>query len=120
MEFNGTDFRESFALKLRKIRLLKGKTQEKFAEELGISVSTYKKIEERVSDPSVEFLYQLKKVTGFPADFFLCDEEGDMAMSWAMIQNCSEYDKIELLARLIKYFGSNKCIQMIKNCREES
>lgn len=119
MNFKGTELRENFAAKLKKVRLLRGLTQEKFAEELGISISTYKKLEGKFSDPPVELLCSLKQVTGLPADFFVCDEEGDMAECWSMIQSCSEYDKLELLTRLIKYFGSNKCIEMIKNCRSE-
>lgn len=119
MEFNGIEFRENFSGKLRKVRRLKGQTQEQFAEELGISISTYKKLEGKLSNPSVELLCQLKEATGLPVDYFIDEEEGTMAMSWSLIQTCSEYDKIELFARMIGYFGNNKCMELIKKCRAE-
>lgn len=119
MKYNAMHQKKIFISKLRKIRMIREETQEAFAEELNIPVSTYKKIETGKSNPSLEFLCQLRHVTGLPIDFFIEKEDTDSNMVLLMIENMSELEKLETLGKLVESLGVNPLNEMINKVKGE-
>lgn len=107
------------ASKLKAERLMRDMTQEKFAEELGINDSTYKKTERRVLLPSVELLKSAKKYTGRTIDYFVSEEDGDVEKAWSLVDECTDVDKVIILIRLLAALGKEKCYEIIDNCKED-
>lgn len=118
MGVNNAHMQEMCVEKMKHIRKVRGMTQEEFAEELGMSLSAYKKIEEKVNSVSLDLLCQLKKITGISIDYMLSANDGDVERAWAMIEICTEYEKLELLTRLIDYFGRPKMDELIYERKE--
>ena len=108
MEYEEITIKEYFSRKIKSVRKSMGKTQEEFAEMLGVSISTYKKMEGKKTLPSVETLFRLRDITGRPMDYFIIEPTGDADESWTIIQTCDDISKLDLFARLVTYFGGGK------------
>ena len=92
------------AARLRQIRMNTGLTQEKFAELMEISLSAYKKIESAENQISIKGLRKLEKKLKVSSDYVLFGKTENADDVWEMILNCSEYDRMILLIRLIQYY----------------
>lgn len=108
-----TNFREHFVVKLKSIRLSYGMTQEQFAEAIGVSESTYKKVERNLMAPSVDFLLHLKEFTGMPIESFLCDDKCKLEEVWTYVENAEAKDQLLIVIRLAKKFGSDTICEII-------
>lgn len=100
--------RIELANRIRQLRLDCEKTQEQFAEILGISVSALKKIESGENQISVEGLRRLEKKLHVSADYIIFGKKTNPNMLWTDILNCTEDDKFYIMMRLIYYFTNIK------------
>ncbi|MBR3645200.1 MAG: helix-turn-helix transcriptional regulator [Lachnospiraceae bacterium] len=96
------------AEKLRMFRKSIGLTQEAMAEKLNVSVSTYKAYELRRGIPKADVLVRLSSMANKPINYFMCEQNGEVEQCWSDIMNCSDINKLELMVRLIHYFGYDK------------
>lgn len=96
------------ACRLRQIRENADLTQEQFSEILGISVSTYKKVESGENQVSIASLSNLYKKMNVSTDYILFGKKKDVEETWQTILNCTEQDKLFLLLRLLAYFTKIK------------
>lgn len=99
---------KNVADKLRAFRKSLGLTQEAMAEKLNISVSTYKAYELCRGIPKVDVLVRLSEMANRPMNYFMCEQNGQIEQCWSEIMNCNDKDKLELMVRLIHYFGYDK------------
>ncbi len=60
--------------RIRKLRLEKGISQENVADELGITHSSYSKIERGETDPNLTRLIEIAKILGVPVTDLFIDE----------------------------------------------
>lgn len=104
----GLNERKKQAARLRDIRENSGLTQERFAEVLDISLSSYKKLESGENQISLATLRKMHDKLNVSSDFVLYDKKQDAGQVWADILNCSEYDKMFLLVKMLKYFTEIK------------
>ena len=100
--------RIALARRIHQLRLDCQKTQEQFAEILGISVSALKKIESGENQISVEGLRRLESKLHVSADYIIFGKKTDAEKLWKDILNCSEDDKFFIMMRLIYYFTNIK------------
>ena len=96
--------KREIAERIRKIRKNNNMTQEKAAERLDVSISTYKKMEAASSAISVENLKRMKKEMNVSTDYILFGEQKKVDEVWEEVFNCSEIDKLSILFRLAQYF----------------
>lgn len=96
------------AERLKKIREGAGYTQERFAEVLEVSLSSYKKIECANIQISLEALRKLHQKLNVSADYILFGETPNPKEAWNVVLNCNDYDKMFLLLRLFNYFSAAK------------
>ena len=97
--------KREIAERIRKIRKNNNMTQEKAAERLDVSISTYKKMEAASSAISVENLKRMKKEMHVSTDYILFGEQKKVDEVWEAVFNCSEIDKLSILFRLAQYFA---------------
>lgn len=90
--------------RLRKIREDLGYSQEQLAEILGISTSTYKKIEAYDQQISLENLKRIYKRLNVSVDYILFGERVVADDIWNGVLNCTEADKMVIFLRLYRYF----------------
>lgn len=106
MEKNDNDRqKQEIAERIRKIRKSNHMTQEEIAEELEVSISTYKKMEAANSAISVENLKRMKRKMNVSADYILFGEQKRVDEIWEAIFNCSDFDKLSIMFRLSHYFA---------------
>lgn len=87
--------------RLQIIRENMGYSQEKVAEDLKVSYSTYKKIENGESTLMTKHLCRLNEAYGTSSDYILYGEEGSEDETiLQFITNCSERDKMRILLYL--------------------
>lgn len=91
-------------LRFKQVRVALGKTQEEFAEILGLSVNSIKKIEKGENNVSVSNLRKLRKSCNVSADYILYGESKSLDDIWFLLQNADDKDKLKALLRLVKYF----------------
>lgn len=111
-------FRESFARKLKRLRLSYGMTQEEFSEKMNVSYATYVKVERDKMAPSVLFLKKLIKYTNVPADCFLRDDYNELERIWLSVKCLSEVDQIIILKRLVRKIGKAESRELIDALEE--
>ena len=68
---------DSPGYRLRQLRLRLGKTQQTFADEMGVSGSTLSRYEKNLRGPDVYFYYLLNMKTGVDLNWLLCGK-GEM------------------------------------------
>ncbi len=90
-----------FAVQLRKIRMGKGLTQEKFSEFLDVSISAYKKLESGENRVSMASLKKFSNRLNVPADILLYGEPEGLESVWEEIENSPEEMKMRLLMELM-------------------
>lgn len=93
-------------LRFKQVRVALGKTQEEFAEILGLSVNSIKKIEKGENNVSVSNLRKLRKSCNVSADYILYGESKSLDDIWFLLQNADDKDKLKALLRLVKYFAN--------------
>lgn len=86
--------------RLKRIRENRRLTQEAFADELGISVSAYKKLESGENGISTKRLRQLKAMD-ISSDFVLYGDRGHIEKLKFDVDNGSEIDKIGIMLQFI-------------------
>lgn len=86
--------------RLKRIRENRRLTQEAFADELGISVSAYKKLESGENGISTKRLRQLKTMD-ISSDFILYGDRGHIEKLKFDVDNGSEIDKIGIMLQFI-------------------
>lgn len=97
--------KREIAERIRKIRKNNHMTQEKAAEKLDVSISTYKKMEAASSAISVENLKRMKREMNVSTDYILFGEQKKVDEVWEAVFNCSDFDKLSILFRLSHYFA---------------
>lgn len=97
---------ESGAERLKKLRISYELTQEQMAEELDISVSLYKNIEQGKSGISRKTANAIEKRFHISADSFYYGTLRDGTELWDKIYECDDIDKMKIMFRLINYFAS--------------
>ena len=116
--------KQEIAERIRKVRKINNLTQEKAAEKLDVSISTYKKMEAANSAISVENLKRMKREMNVSTDYILFGEQKKVDEVWEAVFNCTELDKLFILFRLSNYFALIKTGQHpskeIKSIYEES
>ena len=106
MKMNDNDRqKQEIAERIRRIRKNNNLTQEKAAEKLDVSISTYKKMEAASSAISVENLKRMKKEMTVSTDYILFGDQKHVDDVWEAVFNCSEVDKLSILFRLSHYFA---------------
>lgn len=93
--------------RLKKVREQKKLTQEEFADELGISVSAYKKLESGENGISTKRLRKLKTMN-ISSDYILYGEQTSIERLRVDVDNSSEPEKMEILLKLIMEFSRDK------------
>ena len=96
--------KREIAERFRKIRNNAGMSQERFAEELDISVSTVKKIELNKNCVSREIIRRLNRKFNVSSDYILFGNLTDKEQVWKQFLNCSGTDKVVLFMRMLTYF----------------
>ncbi len=96
--------KKEIAVRIREIRSNGNLTQEQFAELLDLSLSAYKKLESGVNQISIETLRKMKQQLKVSSDYILFGESKDSDEAWELFLNCSEYEKLLLFFRLMKYY----------------
>jgi len=96
--------KKEIAARIREIRINGNLTQEQFAELLDLSLSAYKKLESGENQISIETLRRLKQQLKVSSDYILFGESKDSDEAWELFLNCSEYEKLLLLFRLMKFY----------------
>lgn len=96
--------KREMAERFREIRNRAGLSQERFAEELDISVSTVKKIEQNKYSVSKEIISRLNRKFNISSDYILFGDRTDKEQVWKQFLNCSGADKVALLMRILAYF----------------
>lgn len=96
------DEKINIANRLRILREDMGYTQEAFATYIGVSLSSYKKIEECQNNVSIKNLFRLHE-KGLSADYILFGEGPDKDEIWKNIDSCNHDDKFSLFIRLLLY-----------------
>lgn len=105
---------------LQKLREQLGYTQEKFAEELEVSVSTIKKMEAGESNISIDTLRKLKvKFSDISADYLLFGERQGTNSIWGQLLNADEWERFIILQRLMAYFMIDDKIMANKEIDED-
>lgn len=89
--------------RFKEIRNNLGISQERFAEELDVSVSAIKKIELGENGISKDMLWKLNQKFGVSADYMLFGKKADEEQAWEAFLNISETDKTVFLFRLFTY-----------------
>lgn len=92
-------------IRFKQVRTLLGKTQEEFAEILGLSVNAVKKIENGENNVSISNLRKLHKFCNVSADYILFGESKSPDDIWFLLQNMDDRDKFRQMLRLIRYFA---------------
>lgn len=64
-----------FGKRLNKTRKLKGFTAQKMADQLSISIRTYRNYESGHSSPSLEMLVEIADILNISIDYLLCRDE---------------------------------------------
>lgn len=95
-------------IRFKELRGTLGKTQEEFAELLGLSVNSIKKIEGGENNVSISNLRKLYKLYNVSADYILFGENESADNIWFLIQNSDDKEKFKLFLRLAKYFGNKE------------
>ncbi len=92
---------------IRNFRKKKGLSQERVAEDIRMSCSTYRKIENGERNLSIGCLYKLNSAYNISADdiLFIKNKKGGNRKK---IKNCSEHDKMLLLLKLNNIYGKTK------------
>lgn len=93
--------------RLKKVREQRQLTQEQFADELGISVSAYKKLESGENGISTKRLRKLKTMN-ISSDYILYGEQTSIERLRVDVENSSEPEKLEILLKLIMEFSRDK------------
>lgn len=96
--------KKEIAERIREIRKNGSLTQEQLAEILDLSLSAYKKLESAENHISIETLRKLKQQLKVSSDYILFGESKDSDEAWESFLNCSEYEKLLLLFRLMQYY----------------
>ncbi len=94
---------KNLALAIKQARLVKGMSQEEFAEILEVSSTHVKHMESGHRKPSIDMLFLICEKTGLSVDKILYDSEllksqNDMSL-YALIDLCTEEEK-ELIIKL--------------------
>lgn len=90
-----------YSKRLYRIRETMGYSQEKFAEDIRISNTMYKKIEKGETSLSTKHLCRLNEVYGISSDYILYGEKNiNLKKVSQFIVNCTEDDKMYLLLYL--------------------
>lgn len=98
-----------YSNRLRLFREKKGYSQEKVAEDIKISCSTYKKLESGETALSVRYLCSLNEAYGLSSDEILFGKNFyEKNKKSELITNCSERDKMHLLLSLSSMRAKNK------------
>jgi transcriptional regulator with XRE-family HTH domain len=98
--------KERVTEKIRKLRESKRMSQENVADELGITHSTYSKIERGETDPNVSRLYELAKVLGVDVvEFFASEKASAFKDSKSTYGNITK-DDIEKLTQSMQLLFS--------------
>lgn len=97
---------ESSGVRLRQIRKSFGLTQEKMAEELGVSISLYKAMETGKSSVSKRTAEAVEGRFGISADYLFYGTLRDDVKVWNQIYECDDEGKVRILFRLLNYFMS--------------
>lgn len=61
-----------FGKKLREVRMVRGLTQPKIAEAVGVALRSYQCYEQGTREPSLAMLVSLADVLEVPTDYLLC------------------------------------------------
>lgn len=91
--------------RLKKIRNDMDLTQEEFAEKLGLSVNSIKKMEKGEYNISINNLRKLHQEYKISTDYLLYGKQESIDDIWFQLQNADDNVKIRILMRLIRYFG---------------
>ncbi len=103
---------ESSVERIKKLRKSYGYTQERMAEEIGVSVSLYKGIEAGKCAVSRRTADAIERKFGVSADYIFCGTLRDDTELWNRIYECDDTGKMKILFRLLNYFSSqNKLTQ---------
>ena len=105
-DFSLSNNSESSVDRLRKLRKSYGYTQERMAEELGISISLYKGIESGKCIISRRTAEAVEHRFGVSADYIYCGTLRDESELWEQIYECNDADKMKILFRLMNYFAA--------------
>lgn len=97
--------RAASADRFRQLRIKLNKTQEEFAELLGLSVNSIKKIEKGENNISISNLRKLYKELEVSSDYLLYGKANSASDIWFMLQNTDDNVKLRILLRLVQYFG---------------
>lgn len=92
------------AARLRTIRKNARLTQEEFSEQIGISVSAYKKVETGENQLSIDCLSKIAQQMEVTSDYVLFGKKEKADEAWNLFMNCSERDKVFLFLRMFNYF----------------
>lgn len=102
------------AAKIKETRLLSGLSQDEISFLLCTSVSSYKKYEAGKVLPPTCFLWRISEFSGEPIDYYLRDC-GDEEKCWATIVATGTTGMLNMMGRLIGYFGSDRFREMINS-----
>lgn len=104
--------KDTGADRLRKFRISLGLTQERMAEELGISESLYKGTERKKMPISRKTADAIESKFGVSADYFYFGTLREGQDVWTQVLECDDYDKFKIFMRLLNYFSAQGCFEM--------
>lgn len=93
--------REETAARIRRKRESMGLTQEKMAENAGLSLDNYKKIEDGSNAMSITSLRCVQKALGVSFDYLLDGSQDSLDELWKEINACDVKEKIILLIKMV-------------------
>lgn len=111
-------YKRETGIRLKKLRISLGYTQEMFAEILNISVTLYKKMENGNYNISIKTLRKLKEVSGVSVDYIMFGEKNEFGDIWNLLLNSENKTKLKVLLRLLLYF-ENDCDEKFTESRQE-
>lgn len=92
---------------LKNLRKIYGYTQEKMAEEIGISESLYKKNETGILPVSPKTARAIEKRFGVSGSSIHQGVFRDGTDAWTQVLECDDVDKMTIMLRLLRYFFSD-------------
>lgn len=94
--------------RIREIRNCMDYTQTNMADEMGISLSAYKKIESGTMMVTIQLLKFYKENYGISSDFILFGKLKNMRNIDRIIENMAEEEREQIYVELLDYFVNQK------------
>lgn len=98
---NEEQYLKEVGKRIRAVRDKQGLTQEQFAEELGVSRSTYQKYELGNTSPPIAILHDLYERFNVSADFLLNGTGEKTDAAWSLIENSSYTEQMAFALRVL-------------------